>query len=132
MNKLPAYIRQIDYIDTLHSITLEIDRDKLTLVTLELDETFKVSQKVMLGIKSTNISIAKNFMGKISDSNQLDAIITDIQVGHLLCSVKLQSYSNHFEVLITKDAYLSMRLQIQDAVTLLIRAHEISILEVIE
>jgi len=132
MNRLTAYIRKIEFIENLHLVTLEADAHTLTILTLELDKSFQIAQKVQLCIKSTNISIAKDFMGKFSDSNQIDATITAINAGHLLCSVKLKSYSNNFEVLITRDAYNSMKIRNQDNVTLLVRAHDISIVGLAE
>lgn len=127
MNKLTATIKKIEYLENLHLVHLQSNAHKLTLLTLELDERFKPSQKVQLSIKPINISIAKNFIGKRSDSNKIEATITAIKVGYLLCTIKLQSYNDMFEVIITKDAYDNMKLVLQEDVILFIKAHNISI-----
>lgn len=127
MNKLTATIKKIEYLENLHLVYLQSNTHELTVLTLELDKRFQPSQKVLLSIKPLNISIAKNFMGKRSDSNQIEATITSIKVGHLLCTIKLKSYTDDFEVIITRDAYNKMELKIQELVTLFIKAHSISI-----
>lgn len=132
MNKLTATIKKIEYLENLHLVYLQSNAHELTVLTLELDESLKPSQKVLLSIKPLNISIAKNFMGKRSDSNRIEATITAIKVGHLLCTIKLQSYNDEFEVIITRDAYSKMKLKIQELVTLFINAHTISIDGVVE
>ena len=51
-----------------------------------INDNIKIGQKVVLGVKPTNVSFAKNLEGKISISNQLRAKIKGINKGKLLSS----------------------------------------------
>ena len=92
------------------------------------DRTYK---KVKLSVKPSNISIAKNLIGEISLSNQIVATIQSLENGQLLTSVILKINDTLLESIITVDSSKRMNLQIGEVVTILIKASNLSIGEVL-
>ena len=84
-----------------------------------------------LSVKPSNISIAKNLIGEISLSNQIVATIQSLENGQLLTSVILKINDTILESIITVDSSKRMNLQIGEVVTILIKASNLSIEEVI-
>ncbi|WP_200764022.1 TOBE domain-containing protein [Nitrosophilus alvini] len=82
-----------------------------------------------LGVKATNIALAKNLDGQLSISNQLTCTIEQINNGELLSSVKLRIGSHLIESIITRESSLRMNLKTGDIVVALIKASELSIIE---
>ncbi len=131
MSSLVATVKQIEHCDSLHRVQFDCFGQTLSMISLDLDSTIKVDTKVKLIIKPSNIAIAKNFSGEISDSNQLDTTIVAIENGQLLSSVKVAFFDITLESIITLDASLKLDLKVADKVTALIKATAISIGEVI-
>ena len=102
------------------------------MMSLDLNEKVDVGCQVILTAKPTHIAIAKEFNGNISYSNQLDAKIIEINNGELLSSIKLSTGDATCESIITKKSSIRMNLQVDDNVTLFIKASELSIKEIIE
>jgi molybdopterin-binding protein len=101
------------------------------MMSLDLGSNIQIGKKVRLSVKPSNISIAKNFTGEISLSNQLVAIIQNIENGKLLSSVSLKISDFLLESIITVDSSKRMNLQIGDEVKILIKASNLSIEEVL-
>ena len=96
-----------------------------------LNDDVKIGKKVELSVKPSNISIAKNLIGEISLSNQIVATIQSLENGQLLTSVILKINDTILESIITVDSSKRMNLQIGEVVTILIKASNLSIEEVI-
>jgi molybdopterin-binding protein len=131
MGKLEAQITDIKNFDTLNIVTFDFYGNELTMMSLELQDDIQVGTKVILSVKSTAITFAKDFHGEISISNRLDATIKDYKKGELLCSVQLLVHDIVFETFITVVMFNKLDLQIDDKVTIFIKASDISISEVI-
>jgi molybdopterin-binding protein len=131
MGKLEAQITDIKNFDTLNIVTFDFYGNELTMMSLELQDDIQVGTKVILSVKSTAITFAKDFHGEISISNRLDATIKDYKKGELLCSVQLLVHDIIFETFITVAMFNKLDLQIDDKVTIFIKASDISISEVI-
>jgi molybdopterin-binding protein len=131
MGKLEAQITDIKNFDTLNIVTFDFYGNELTMMSLELQDDIQVGTKVILSVKSTAITFAKDFHGEISISNRLDATIKDYKKGELLCSVQLLVHDIVFETFITVAMFNKLDLQIDDKVTIFIKASDISISEVI-
>ena len=101
------------------------------MMSLDLGSNIQIGKKVRLSVKPSNISIAKNFTGEISLSNQLVAIIQNIENGKLLSSISLKISDFLLESIITVDSSKRMNLQIGDEVKILIKASNLSIEEVL-
>lgn len=131
MSKLIATIKKINSIDNLNIVEFEFLGTTLKMMSLDLSSNIQIGKKVRLSVKPSNISIAKNFTGEISLSNQLVAIIQNIENGKLLSSVSLKISDFLLESIITVDSSKRMNLQIGDEVKILIKASNLSIEEVL-
>lgn len=131
MSQLIASIIKINTLDGLNIVQFDFLGIPLKMMSLDLSKDIQVGKKVLLGVKSTNISIAKNLQGEISLSNQIIAKIQNVQNGQLLSSITLKKDDILIESIITVDSSKRMDLKENDEVTLLIKASDLSILEVI-
>ena len=132
MNKFVATITKIQSVENLNIVNFDFCGEKLSMMSLDLNEKIKVGCKVVLTAKPTHIAIAKEFSGDISYSNQLKAKITEINNGELLSSIKLSTGDSACESVITKASSARMNLSVGDDVTLFIKASELSIKEILE
>ena len=132
MSKLKAKIKEIQTVDSLNIVSFDFFGTTLTMMSLELKDEIKVGKNVSLAIKPTTVAIAKNFFGDISYSNQIKCNINSIEIGELLCSIKLITNGISFESIITTKSAKRLDLKKEDEVTAFIKASEISILEVLD
>ena len=131
MSQLVATIKKINSIDNLNIVEFDFHGLTLKMMSLDLNADVQVSKKVKLSVKPTNISIAKNLIGEISLSNQIVATIENLENGQLLSSVSLKVHNTLLESIITVDSSKRMNLQIGESVTILIKASNLSIGEVL-
>ena len=118
MSQLIASIIKINTLDGLNIVQFDFLGIPLKMMSLDLSKDIQVGKKVLLGVKSTNISIAKNLQGEISLSNQIIAKIQNVQNGELLSSITLKKDDILIERIITVDSSKRMDLKENDEVTL--------------
>lgn len=131
MNRFKATVTNIRTKENLNIINLEFASQKLSMMSLDLHDSLRISSLVELSVKATHIAVAKDFVGSVSYSNQLDAEIVEVQNGELLSSIKLSVGDYLFESIITKDSSTRMNLQDGDLVKIFLKASELSISEII-
>ena len=131
MSQLVATIKKINSIDNLNIVEFDFHGLTLKMMSLDLNADVQVGKKVKLSVKPTNISIAKNLIGEISLSNQIVATIENLENGQLLSSVSLKVHNTLLESIIIVDSSKRMNLQIGESVTILIKASNLSIAEVL-
>ena len=131
MSQLVATIKKINSVDNLNIVEFDFNGLTLKMMSLDLNADVQVSKKVKLSVKPTNISIAKNLIGEISLSNQIVATIENLENGQLLSSVSLKVHNTLLESIITVDSSKRMNLKIGEVVTILIKASNLSIGEVL-
>ena len=131
MSQLVATIKKINSIDNLNIVEFDFHGLTLKMMSLDLNADVQVGKKVKLSVKPTNISIAKNLIGEISLSNQIVATIENLENGQLLSSVSLKVHNTLLESIIIVDSSKRMNLQIGESVTILIKASNLSIGEVL-
>lgn len=131
MSKFIATIKEIQTIDNLNIVVFDFCGLTLKMMSLDLNDDVKIGKKVKLSVKPSNISIAKNLSGEISLSNKIVATIQNLENGQLLTSVILKINDTILESIITVDSSKRMNLQIGEVVTILIKASNLSIEEVI-
>ena len=131
MSKFIATIKEIQTIDNLNIVVFDFCGLTLKMMSLDLNDDVKIGKKVELSVKPSNISIAKNLIGEISLSNQIVATIQSLENGQLLTSVILKINDTLLESIITVDSSKRMNLQIGEVVTILIKASNLSIGEVL-
>ncbi len=131
MSQLVATIKKINSVDNLNIVEFDFNGLTLKMMSLDLNDDVKIGKKVKLSVKPSNISIAKNLIGEISLSNQIVATIQSLENGQLLTSVILKINDTLLESIITVDSSKRMNLQIGEVVTILIKASNLSIGEVL-
>ena len=131
MSQFVATIKKINSIDNLNIVEFDFHGLTLKMMSLDLNADVQVGKKVKLSVKPTNISIAKNLIGEISLSNQIVATIENLENGQLLSSISLKVHNTILESIITVDSSKRMNLQIGESVTILIKASNLSIAEVL-
>ena len=131
MSQFIATIKKINSIDSLNIVEFSFCNQTLKMMSLDLSKDVQINKKVKLSVNPSNVIIAKNLFGEISLSNQLVATINSIENGELLSSVILNIENIYFESIITVDSSKRMNLQKGDKVTILIKASNLSIEEII-
>jgi len=130
MNKILAKVSAIESVDNLSVISFEANKQHLCLMALGLNFELHVGSEVYLSAKSSNISLAKNLQAELSISNQLTCSIISIEMGVLLCSIRLRFAQTILRSVITKASALRMQLKLNDPIIALIKASDLSILAI--
>ncbi len=137
MSHLKASIEKIECVDSLNIVTFLCAGQKLQMVSLELPEEVQPGVQVKLACKPTAVALAKptvnveSFCSMLSYSNQLKVQIVAIDRGKLLSSIVLKLGVFSLESMTSTDAVKRLDLQKGDEVIALIKANELSILEVL-
>ena len=135
MSTLRATICDIRGYDNLHIVQFDLFTQKLTMLSLELDESVRVGSTVELAIKPTQITLAKGQDSTLACSNRLIGQITQITNGSLLSSVQVQISNNPdctLEAILLKDIFVTMNCQLGDTLALWIKESDISIARVVQ
>jgi len=141
MSQLVATIASIESVESLNIVNFVCAGQKLQMVSLELNETVQKEKKVTLACKPTSVAIAKPIMltmdtedlsSILSYANQLNVQIISLHVGKLLCSAVLSLGEFTLEAILSRDAVERLQLCEGDEVIALIKANELSILEVLD
>jgi len=131
MNYIAASISAIQSVDNINVVSFRAGNETLKMMSLELDGSLQIGTRVRLGAKSSNVSLSKTFNAELSISNQLPSHVVSLEIGKLLCRVKIRFQDTELESLITKDSALRMNLQKNDEILALIKSSELSIMEVL-
>ena len=131
MSPIVATVTLIENLDQLNIVEFDFQGLRLKMMSLDLSPSIQVGKKVILTIKPTNIALAKNITGDLSFSNQIVATIVSMTNGKLLSTISLKTKEIVFESIITVSSAKRMNLQINDELIMLIKASDISILEVL-
>ena len=131
LNNIKAMIKKIDNYDGVNIVEFDFNSIKLSMISLELPSNVQVGTQVILGVKPSHITLAKDLTGQISASNNFETTITNIELGKLLSVVNMQLFDTNFESLITVNSVNRMNLKVGDKITVLIKAGELFIKEVL-
>jgi molybdopterin-binding protein len=129
LNKIKATVKNINNYDGVNIVEFDFNNIKLSMISLELSSKIQIGTSVILGVKPSHITLAKNLSGQISASNNFETTITNIEEGKLLAVVNMEVFDTHFESLITVNSVQRMNLKKGDNITVLIKAGELFIKE---
>ena len=132
MSNLIARVKKIDSESSLNIVTFDFYGTPLKMMSLELSEDVCIGAKVMLCIKPFSVAVAKDFKGELSYSNQIKTKVSSIQEGKLLCNLKLLVEDSYIESIITLESLKRIDIKVGDRVLALIKANEISIVDVVK
>jgi len=131
MNYIKAVISNIESVDNVNLVSFSVNEHTLKMISLELNTSLQEGSEVILAAKSSTIALARTSSQDLSISNQLPCTISSLEIGKLLCVVKLDFCGTPLESLITKESALRMKLQIGEDVIALIKSSELSISEIL-
>jgi len=130
LNDLYATVKEIKSFEGLNIVSFDFNKTTLSMMSLELDSKIQVGTTVILGVKPSNITIAKNLSGQLSSSNQIKSIVCNVTKGKLLSTINMKAEDTLMESLITLSSQQRLNLQVGDEITALIKATELYIEEV--
>ena len=133
MNRLTGTITAIESNDHLSLVDVVAGQDTYTAMLLETPRSaphLKVGNTVAILFKETEVSLAKNLSGQISLRNRVRGTVRQIRRGDILCEVVLDHNGQMLTSIITTRAATRLALQIGDEVEALVKANEVSLVEV--
>ena len=133
MNRLTGTITAIESNDHLSLVDVVAGQDTYTAMLLETPRSaphLKVGNTVAILFKETEVSLAKNLSGQISLRNRVRGTVRQIRRGDILCEVVLDHNAQMLTSIITTRAATRLALQIGDEVEALVKANEVSLVEV--
>jgi molybdopterin-binding protein len=130
MNHISAIITDIKESENISIVSFKANGHTMKMMALGLAKPIQIGSKVTLGVKASNIAIAKDFKGELSISNRLHVKIEKINYGELLCAVFFHFGEHLLESIITYDSAEAMSLHVDDTIIALIKSSELSIIEV--
>lgn len=131
MNRITATIAKTQSSGSVTMVDLEVGDCQLSALLVEASELpawLHQGNVVSVVFKETEVSIAKDFTGKISMRNQIECIIKSIERGQLMSIITMEF--KHFDVqsAITTRSVDQLQLEVGDRVTALIKANELSLM----
>jgi len=129
MNKLKATIVEITIDSDLALVELEAFGDSFTVILINDPEIFplQTEKDIFLIFKETEVSLARDFSGKISIRNRMTGKIKRMTKGKILTKVIIDYQGNEICALITSKAAEEMALNVGVLVEALVKTNEISL-----
>ena len=134
MNRLPGTITAIESNEHLSLVDVVAGKDIFTAMLMETPRNspyLKVGNAVAILFKETEVSLAKNLSGQISLRNIVRGTVSQIRRGDILCEVVLDHNGQTLTSIITTRAVKRLELQVGDEVDALVKANEVSLMEVL-
>ena len=131
MNKLAGKITQIQQSGAIMLIDVDVDGHGFSAMLIDSSinhQWLLVGREITLPFKETEVSIAKDLLGKISMRNRLKCMVQAVNRGELLSSVLLENGQFSITSAITTRSVDSLQIKIGDEVEALIKANEISVM----
>ena len=132
MNYITAMVESIQEYEGVNFVLCRAGSQALYVMSLALGQSIAPGVEVSLGVKSTNVSLAKGFEGHISIAAQLRAEVVSIEHGELMSCVTLGMDGITLESIVMRQTVEKMALTMGDNVLALIKATDLSIVEVLD
>ena len=133
MNRLRGRISQIESNGFISLVDVAVGADNFTAILLETPARapyLAIGREVQVLFKETEVSLAKNLSGLLSLRNRLRGRVQHIRRGVILSEVALDYQGQSVTSIITTRAVDRLNLQVGDEVEALIKANEVSLMEV--
>lgn len=121
VNKITAILKNIIFVDNLHLLEFEKEKQTIYVLILQMNLDLKVGDKVCLYIKPTKLYLSKK---KCEYENVLEVNIKKIEKGNILVSVICEIEKEEIEVIM-----LNKNINFEKKAYLMFKASDISILE---
>jgi molybdate transport system regulatory protein len=133
MNRLRGKITGIESNGHVSLVDVAVGGDTFSAILLETPQGSRylaAGNVVTVLFKETEVSLAKNLSGQISLRNRLRATVKKIRHGEILCEVLLDYHGQPLTSIITSRAVQRLELQEAEEVEALVKANEVSLMEV--
>jgi molybdate transport system regulatory protein len=132
MNRIEVTIRQV--LNSGGIIMVDIEAAGLMMTALLIDAPhnpgwLKQGNLIYAVFKETEVSIAKDFSGKISLRNKLPCRVRHVERGELLSIIHLTFMDHQIQSAITTRSVDMLDLKKDDEVTAMIKANEITLMQ---
>jgi molybdate transport system regulatory protein len=132
MNRIEVIIKQV--MNSGGIIMVDMEADGLTMTSLMIDTPhnpgwLKQGNQVYAVFKETEVSIAKDFTGKISLRNKIPCRVQQIDRGELMSIIHMTFGDFHIQSAITSRSIDMLDLQKDDEVVAMIKANEITLMQ---
>lgn len=133
MNRIKGHIKTIEVSGSLSMVSVDIGH-KIVLksIVIETPETAHYlieKNRVFLLFKETEVIITNSLTVETSVENNIPALITELEIGKLLCRVVLQAKFGVVSSIISTNAFKRLNLKVNDNVRVLIKMNEIMLSE---
>jgi len=132
MNKIDAEITAIESYENITIVLFEAEGTPLSMMSLGVDGSMRVGSRVVVGVKSTNVAIAREPLGSVSIANQLPVQLSSIEEGKLLSRLTLLFKGHTLESVITTRSLKRMALEVNETLIALVKSSELSIVGDVE
>jgi molybdate transport system regulatory protein len=132
MNRIEVIIKQV--MNSGGIVMVDMEAAGLTLTALLIDTPntpgwLKQGNLIYAVFKETEVSIAKDFSGKISLRNKIPCIVSHIERGELMSIIHLTHNTCQLQSAITTRSVDMLELKSGDEVTAMIKANEITLMQ---
>ena len=131
MNTLTATITGITSQEKITLVSFVAGNEVLEMVSLGVSESLAVGSVVNVGVKATNIIIARSNYKEISISNQIQVEVRAVTIGKLLCRVSFGIEDVTWEAVFSSKRAKEMGLFVGEKVVALVKSSDLSIVEVL-
>jgi len=131
MNKIETKISEISTKDKVSLVSFTVAEETLEMISLGVSEDLTVGSRVCVGVKASNIILARSRVSDVSITNQIEVKVTALTKGSVLCSVKFTIKGVTWESIVTQKSADLMHLHVGDTVVALIKSSDLSIVEVL-
>ena len=131
MNRIEVTISKVKFSEGIVMVDLEIKDTTLSALLVEVSEVpswLKEGNRVFAVFKETEVSIAKDFTGKISLRNKFPSEITHIEKGELMSVISMRFHEHIIRSAITSRSVEALELKVGDHITAMVKANELTLM----
>lgn len=127
INEIYAKVVKIITKDNLSFIKFESFEKEFSMLSLSV--SLDINDEVIISFKPSSVAIAKGNLGLLSYSNQIKTNISNLEIGEILTSIKANFYDFKLESLISTNSAKRLNLELNDEITMLIKATDVFVKE---
>ncbi len=130
MNRFRATIERVEKRGELQAFDLRFEDLALRMFCLQPTSTLKPGTEVVVGVKPTQVMIAKGCAQALGCMNRIEAVVDSLECGELLCNLELSYRKQRFEAVVAAEAVSDLKLYEGDSLTLFFSENALFIAEV--
>ena len=127
MNRTEAVIQSIEVSDTVHSIKLNSNGQCIYCMTLVLDQSINIGDRVIVSFKETSLILCSSPMPECTIENQFPARVDSINEGQILAEIRFNSAIGDLSAVVLKKFVERLSLNQGQNVVIFIPETEISL-----